>query len=242
MNKDSVLAYVKLYQHILEQYHITLSEEDFKNIYKLVELVFQLDDLYDLVGKSFKNHELAKIKKTMINLMPNNHPIGLSAIETLFQAMENEISLNLSESLTKYLTVASKSIGSGILTGYLASRLALESKVWFSKIIIEFNDEIDTIIRLANDYLDLNTHQKRKLAEIPQIKALNFFNNKSQYKRYLFSRYVIHKFRYLVYLIRFKYLKLSSNWKEHWQAIICSESILDWAFKVYVIDRNSCQE
>ncbi|MGK7952041.1 MAG: hypothetical protein AB4368_25470 [Xenococcaceae cyanobacterium] len=35
--------------------------------------------------------------------------------------------------------------------------------------------------------------------------------------------------------------KLASNWENYWQAIASSESVIDWAFKVYVIDRNSCQ-
>lgn len=241
MNKDNVLGYVKLYQHILDKYHLNLAEEDFKNIYRLVELVFELDDLYDIVGKQLNSHELNKIKQEMIDLMPNNHPIGLSAIETIFQSMKDESSLDLSKSLTKYLTITSKSIGAGILTGYLASKFGLEPKIWFSEIIVKFNDEINSIIRLANDYLDLNINQQRSLEEIPQIKALNFFKSKAQFKRYLFSRYAIHKFRYLIYLIRFKYLKLFYYWKDYLQAILCSESILDWAFKVYVIDRNSCQ-
>jgi hypothetical protein len=61
MNKDNVLGYVKLYQHILDKYHLNLAEEDFKNIYRLVELVFELDDLYDIVGKKLNSHELNKI-------------------------------------------------------------------------------------------------------------------------------------------------------------------------------------
>jgi hypothetical protein len=242
MNKDSVLGYVKLYQRILDKYQIKLSEEDLRNIYNLIELVFELDDLYDLVGRSFNYHELAKIKTTMIALMPNNNPIGLSAIEVLFQAMKDESSLKLNESLTQYLAVCSKSIGAVIITGYLASKLGLEPSIWFSKIIVKFNNEIDSLIRLANDYLDLTQDRQRNLQELPQIKAIDFFYSKSQFKRYLFSRYIIHKISYLIYLIRFKYLKLSPCWKDYWQAISCSESVLDWAFKVYIIDRNSCQD
>ena len=93
------------------------------------------------------------------------------------------------------------------ISGYLASTISLDLNVWFSDIMVEFNYEINSIVRLANDYLDVTADEKRTLEEIPQIKAINFFTSRSQFKIYLLFRYVIHKIRYYAYLIRFKYLK-----------------------------------
>jgi hypothetical protein len=242
MNKDSILGYVKLYKSILDKYQIFLSEKDLENIYQLIVLVFQLDDLYDLVGKSPELRKLATIKAAMISLIPNNNTLGLHGIEVVFQAMKDEYLLDLRESLTKYLQVCSKSIGASIITGYLASKIGLKSSIWFSDILVKFNDEINCLIRLANDYLDLTVDKQRNFEEVPRIKTAHFFANKAQFKRYLIYKYILHKIRYLIYLIRFKYLKLSCYWEDYCQAIFCSESVLDWAFKVYLIDRNSCQE
>ena len=241
MDKHSVLSCVKLYKNILDKYHIILSEEDLHNIYDLIALVFELDDLYDVLGKSPNPHQLDQIKTAMIALMPNNHPIGLSAIELVFQAMKDESLLEFSLYLTEYLKVSSKSIGAPIITGYLASKFCLEPSVWSSKTIVKFNDQINCLIRLANDYLDLTIDRKRMLQEVPQVKAQNFFKSKFQFKCYLIYRYVFHKIDYFICWIRFKYLKLSYSWKDYWQAILCSESVLDWAFKVYIIERRSCQ-
>ena len=245
MNKDSILSYVKLYKNILDKHQILLCEQDLSNIYQLILLVFELDDLYDVVGLASATHDrLANIKKAMISLMPNNHPIGLEAMAVVFQAMKDECLLKANQSLNlnQYLEVGSQSIGAPIIMVYLVSKIQLNPSIWYSNIIVRFNSEINILIRLANDYLDTDIDTKRSIKENPQIKATSFFGSKLQFKIHLICRYVFHKVHYYFYLIRFKYLKLSSDWKHYLQAISCSESVLDWAFKVYVIDRNSCQE
>ena len=244
MNKDSILSYVKLYQTILAKHQILLCDQDLSNIYQLILLVFELDDLYDIVGQyPPSEHQLATIKTAMISLIPNHHSIGLQAIAIVFKAMNDESLLKANQSLNleQYLKVGSQSIGAPIITAYLASQINLDPNIWYSDIIVSFNNQINALIRLANDLLDTDIDSKRSLKEMPQIKALYFFNSKFQLKRYLICRYVIHKLHYYLYLLRFKYLKLSFNAQDYWQAIACSESVLDWAFKVYVIDRTSCQ-
>lgn len=244
MNKDSIFGYVKLYKNILKKNLIFLDEKDLNNIYQLILLVFELDDLYDVVSQyPASERKLANLKKAMISLMPNHHPIGLKAIALLFKAMKDEslFKANQPQNLEQYLRVCSQSIGASIITAYLVSKIKLEPSIWHSNILVSFNNEINILIRLANDYLDIDTNINRGLKEIPQIKAIHFFDNKSRFKKYFLGRYVFHKLLYYVYQIRFKYLKLSSNWKDYSQAIACSESVLDWAVKVYIIDRNSCQ-
>ncbi len=246
MNKDSILGYVQLYKSILDKHQIFLSEKDLSNIYQLILLVFKLDDLYDVVHQYPANHhkhKLANIKTAMMSLMPNNHPLGLQAIALVFKAMKDEslLKANQSLNLNQYLKVCSQTIGASIITAYLVSKINVNPSICYSDIIVKFNQEINALIRLANDYLDTDIDLERSLKETPQIKAIYFFRSKSRLKRYLFCRYIVHKLHYYFDLIRFKYLKLSSDWKDYLQAIACSESVLDWAFKVYVIDRNSCQ-
>ena len=165
------------------------------------------------------------------------------AIQLVFQAMEEESLLKADRSLTlnQYLKIASRSIGAPIIMAYLVSKIQVKPSIWYSDIIVKFNNEINTLIRLANDYLDIDIDLKRSIKETPQIKAIYFFGSKFQFKRYLFCKYIIHKIHYYCCPIGFQYLKLSSKWQDYYMAIACSESALDWAFKVYVMDRNSCQ-
>ncbi len=244
MNKDSILGYVQIYKSILNQYKIFLSEQDLSNIYQLILLVFELDDLYDLaVSQSPNPTKLVQLERAMISLMPNSNPIGLEAISRIFRAMKDESLLKADRSLNlaRYLKISSQSIGALIIMAYLASKIKVAPDIWYSATMIKFNNEINILIRLANDYLDTDKELSRSKAEIPQIKASYFFNSKPQFKRYLLCRYLVHKLHYYFYQIRFKYRQLSTKNKECLQAIACSESVLDWAFKVYVIDRNSCQ-
>lgn len=242
MNKKNIWHYVKLYKGILAKYQILIAEKDLSNIYQLILLVFELDDLYDLTYRVPEGNKLAKIKEAMIVLMPKENPLSLQAIEVLFQAMKDESLLGKTPSWNQYLKVASQSIGAGIITSYLASVMEIKSSTWFSKSIVEFNNEINCLIRIANDYLDISVDKHREFPEKFQLKTKHFFSHKSQFKIYLFSKYITHKISYFLYLLRFKYLKLASDWRDYLKAILCLESVLDWAFKVYVIDNDSCQE
>lgn len=244
MNQESILSYVKLYQDILNKQQIFLSDRDLDNIYNLILLVFKLDDLYDLPKLYPPSQvELANIKQAMISLMPDRSPIGLRAIASIFQAMQAESLLiaNPTFNLNDYLRISSQSIGSQIITAYLASKIKISSDIWYSNILVSLNYEVNILVRLANDFLDENIDRTRSINEVPQTKAIDFFASKSQFKKYFFYKYIVHKLHYYFCLIRFKYLKLSDNNGEYMQAIACSESVLEWAFKVYVIDRNSCQ-
>lgn len=243
MNQEVILSYVKLYKHILKRQQIFLEDRDLDNIYRLILLVFKLDDLYDRINKDPPSKDnLAHIKTAMISLIPDHNPIGLQAIASVFQAMQDE-SLFKAKNLTlrQYLKVTSKSIGASIIATYLVSKLQLQQSIWYTNFLVAYNNEINILIRLANDLLDAGIDRRRSKEEISQLKAIDFFSNRSALKRYLFFRYVIHKLRYYFYLTKYKYLKLSANSKDYWQAIACSESVLDWAFLVYVRDRNSCQ-
>ena len=243
MNQKIILNYVKLYQHILERHQIFLNDRDLDNIYQLIVLVFELDDLYDRAELSPPSRaKLAKIDTAMTSLMPDSS-IGRDAIASVFRGMQDESKLRsaLTLSLKRYLKVSSQSIGASIIMAYLVSKIKLAPSIWYSDTLVKLNEEINVLIRLANDCLDTDTDRSRSVEEIPQVKASVFFASKSQLKRYLFSKYLLHKLHYYVYQVKYRYLKLSPHAGEYWQAIACSESVLDWAVRVYVIDRNSCQ-
>lgn len=242
LNKEELRNYVRLYRDILIKYNIVVSNEDISNIYALMVLTFELDDLYDAVDSFPKKDELDKIKQEMTFLMPNNHPIALNAVELVFKSMDEEANLDLSHSLTEYLSVCGKSIGTQLVVGYLASKKILDGSVWFSNTIVKFNDEIGDIIRLANDYLDVTADASRIFEEVPQIKASIFFCCKFGFKSYLYYRYVLHEIRYCLYLIGFKYLNVSSLWQDYLYAINCAESVLKLAVKAYFYDKKSCRE
>lgn len=244
MDRKSIFNYVKLYKHILDRQQILLDEQDLSNIYHLILLVFKLDDLYDRIEQYPPSPDkLADIKTAMISLMPNYRSIGHRAIAQVFQAMKDEALFiaNPFLDLNQYLKVSSRSIGAPIITAYLASKIKLDSSIWYSDILVSFNSEINALIRLANDLLDTDVEQPRIFKETAQIKARVFFASKSQLKSYLLYKYVIHKLHYYFYLIKYKYWQLSPNAQEYSRAIACSESVLNWAFQVYVRDRNSCQ-
>jgi hypothetical protein len=175
----------------------------------------------------------------MISFMPNNHPIALNAVELVFKSMSDEANTDLSKSLAQYLSVCGKSIGGQLIVGYLASKKNIDLTVWFSQRMIKFNDEINDLIRLANDYLDITVDRKRMSEEVTQIKAINFFHYKFIFKSYLYYRYILHKICYYFYLIKFKYLNISAQGRDYWEAINCAESVLDLAFIAYILDRKS---
>ncbi len=252
LDKKGIKKYVSLYRDILSTHQIIVTDRDLDNIYNLILLTFDLDDLYDSIlqrsgsantkDRSPDPIELDKIKQKMISLMPDRHQIALNSIELVFAAMEEEAHADLSESLNRYLSVCGKSIGAQLVTSYLASKNQIELAIWLSHPIVQFNDEINALVRLANDYLDITVDANRVSEEVPQIKAVNFFRGKLQFKADLYRRYILHKIRYYLYLVGFKYLRLSSQHQNYLLAIDCIESVLDFAVKAYITDRRSFRE
>ena len=253
LDKKGIKKYVSLYQDILSTHHIIVTDRDLDNIYNLILLTFDLDDLYDSIlqqrsgSANAKDRapdpiELDRIKQKMISLMPDRHPIALNSIDLVFAAMEEEAHADLSTSLNRYLSVCGKSIGAQLVTGYLASKNQIELDLWLSHSIAQFNDEINDLVRLANDYLDVTVDINRMSEEVFQIKAMNFFGCKWQFKADLYRRYILHKIRYYLYLVGFKYLQISSRPQYYLLAIDCIESVLDFAVKAYITDRRSFRE
>ncbi len=242
LDKEGIRYYVKIYNEILKNHKIFVAEKDLVNIYKLIVLTFELDDLYDSTKQLPSETGLNKIKKEMISLMPNNHPIALYSIELVFKAMEEEAQCDLSESLTRYLSICGKSIGAQLVAGYLASRSCIAQDIWLSKPITKFNDEINNLIRLANDYLDVTVDIQRMSKEVPQIKAIHFFRSKFALKIYICQRFIFHKARYYLYQLAFRCFNFSSHRRGYLTAIDCSESVLDLAVKAYITDKKSGRE
>lgn len=244
MNKDIILSYVKLYKNILDKHQILLCDRDLSNIYQLIVLVFELDDLYDVVEQSSPSQaRLTEIKNAMLSLMPDSDYISLQAVESVFRAMKEESLLSKSKSLDleRYLEIVRQSIGAPIIMAYLVSKLKIKPSIWYLERMVSFNEEINILVRLGNDYLDIDEDEPRSNQEVFQIKAMIFFASKFHFKIYLFVKYLVHKVRYYFYLLKFKCFDLTPDRQNYLKAIACSESVLDWAFKVYVIDHNSCQ-
>jgi hypothetical protein len=242
LDKEGIKKYVNLYKNILGEHQIIVTDEDLNNIYNLILLTFDLDDLYDSFDRAPAPIELDKIKQQMILLMPDRHPIALNSIELVFAAMDEEAHADLSTSLERYLSVGGKSIGAQLVTGYLASKSQIAMDIWLSDSIVQFNDEVNNLVRMANDYLDITVDKKRVVEEVPQIKAMNFFRCKLQFKADLYRRYILHRIRYYLYLADFKYLHVSSQDRDYLVAIDCIESVLDFAVKAYITDKRSFRE
>jgi hypothetical protein len=242
LDKEGIKKYVMLYDRILRDHQIVVTAEDIHNIYQLILLTFDLDDLYDSIECSPDRIKVAKIKQAMILLMPDCHSIALNSINLVFEAMEEEAHTDLSESLHRYLSVCGKSIGAQLITGYLASKNQIELNIWLSDIIVKFNDDINDLIRLANDYLDVTVDVNRISEEVSQLKAIKFFHDKFEFKAYLSARYILHKIRYYVYSIYFRYLNTSPHQADYSIAINCIESVLDFAVKAYIDDQKSFRE
>jgi hypothetical protein len=242
LDKEGIKKYVSLYRYILGKHQVFVTDRDLDNIYNLILLTFDLDDLYDSIDNSSDIVELEKIKHKMISLMPDRQPIALHSIELVFTAMDEEVHTDLSGSLARYLSVCGKSIGAQLVNGYLASKNGIELNIWLSEPLVKFNNEINDLIRLANDYLDVTVDINRMAEEVSQIKAMNFFRSKFEFKAYLYIRYILHKISYYLYSIGLRYLNISSQRKDYLVAIECSESVLDFAVKAYIADKKSFRE
>jgi hypothetical protein len=64
-------------------------------------------------------------------------PIALDSIELIFEAIDEEAHADLSESLTRYLSVCGKSTGAQLVAGYLASKNRIELNIWLSDPIVK---------------------------------------------------------------------------------------------------------
>ena len=93
----------------------------------------------------------------------------------MFAAIDSEAHTDLSESLARYLSVCGKSMGAQLTTGYLARASQIGLDIWLEHPIVKLNNDIDDIIRLANDYLDVTVDINWIFEEVVQIKAMNFF-------------------------------------------------------------------
>ena len=66
LDKEGIESYVDLYKHILGEHLIIVTDRDLNNIYNLILLTFDLDDLYDSIDRAPDCIELERIKQQMI--------------------------------------------------------------------------------------------------------------------------------------------------------------------------------
>ncbi|ACK73663.1 hypothetical protein PCC7424_5315 [Gloeothece citriformis PCC 7424] len=242
LKKLQVAHYINDYQQLLKQFNFSVSSKQLKVLFPLVTLIFEVDDLYDLKEASFSRSKVEDLREKMSLLLSESSLFTQPAIERFFEAMEAESHKNNRISLTEYLQISRYSIGAELLSNYMAYLLKISPEVWFSKEITHFREEIYTLIRLANDYLDDKGDQLRRENETEQIKARQFFSNLLFFKVYFYWHYALHKCHYYYYIIRTNLNRICHKENLYSRAIISAESILIWAYKVYVIDQNSIHE
>ena len=186
--------YIQAYGNTLKELNITVSEQDKNNIYRLIILLGKLDDLYDKKVQSFSNRELQQIRDEMTALIPESS-LKQKTIDSLFESMVNEANSQKHSSLGQYLENSSITSGVHLIACYLGSIFKISSEIWFSRWVNSFGHEIGSIVRLANDYLDLSTSQNRFLAEASQENPIVFFHNKLTFKFFIAYKYILHKVR-----------------------------------------------
>ncbi len=241
INKCKIHNYVQAYGNTLKALNIPVSEQDQYNIYRLIILLGELDDLYDQKVHNFwRERELQKLRAEMSVLIPETS-LKQKTIDSLFESMRNEANNQKHSSLGQYLENSSITSGIHLIACYLASIFQLSPEIWFSRQVNTFGSEIGSIVRLANDYLDLSTSQNRLLAEASQENPLPFFPNKFCLKFFIAYKYILHKLRYYIYLMKLKYLPLAQR-QDYLKAINCYESVLELGFKAYFVDREACRD
>lgn len=241
IDKHKIHTYIQAYGDTLKDLNIPVSEQDKTNICQLIVLLGEFDDLYDKPTQSFSDRDLQQIKDEMIALIPES-PLKQRTLDALFEAMANEASSQHHGSLEQYLETSSITSGVQLVACYLGSLLKLSPEIWFSRRVHAFGHEIGSIVRLANDYLDLDTSQHRSLAEASQENSILFFDHKFALKLFIAYKYILHKLHYYAYIVKLKYLKSIQDWQHHLQAINCYESVLELGFKAYFVDQEACRD
>nr|ADN17814.1 hypothetical protein Cyan7822_5965 [Gloeothece verrucosa PCC 7822] len=241
-NQLQISHYINYYQKILEQLKLSVSSRELKVLLPLVNLIFEVDSLYDIKEKTFARSEVEDLREKMSILLSESSSLTQPAIEHFFKAIEEESDEAPLLSLKEYLQISRYSIGAELLSNYIAYILNISPAIWFSKKITSFREEIYTLIRLANDYLDVKGEQPRKEKEKEQVKAIQFFSNPLLFQGYFLVRYIFHKLNYYFFQVQSFLNLIFKKENEELKAIICAESILIWAYKVYVIDQNSVHQ
>lgn len=240
IDKNKIQTYIQAYGDTLRELNIPVSEQDKTNICRLIVLLGEFDDLYDK-QTGFSDQDLHKIKNEMIALIPES-PLKQKTIDSLFEAMASEANSRNYISLEQYLEISSITSGVQLVACYLGSLLKVSPEIWFSKWVSTFGHEIGSIVRLANDYLDLGTSQQRYSTETSQENSILFFKNKFTLKLFIAYKYLLHKVRYHACTMKLKYLKSIRDWQHYLQAINCYESVLELGFKAYFIDQDACRD
>ena len=241
INQIKIHNYVQAYGNTLKAFNLAVSEQDQNKIYRLIILLGKLDDLYDQkVQKFFRERELQKIRAEMTILIPGTS-LKQKTLDSLFKSMRDEANNQQHSSLEQYLENSSITIGIPLIACYLASIFQLSPEIWFSRLVNSFDYEIGSIVRLANDYLDLSTSRNRSLAEVSQENPLLFFPNKLSFKFFIAYKYILHKLRYYIHIIKLKYLPIAQR-QDYLKAINCYESVLALGFKVYFLEREACRD
>lgn len=233
--------YIQAYGKTLKNLNLAISEQEQQNIYLLIILLGELDDLYDNQEREITPLELQKIKQKMLAVIPDSL-LRQKTIDSLFESMLMEAKNQQHSSLAQYLENSSITSGVHLIAGYLASIFHISSQIWYSQWVNSFGYEVASIVRLANDYLDLSTSQYRFSAEAPQENSINFFPNKLTLKLFIAYKYILHKARYYTYILGLKCLTLFCNCTNYLNAFNCYESVLQLGFKVYFVDQQSCRD
>lgn len=206
---------------------INLNDEDKKLLTFLITQAYLLDDIYDL--DLFDSKRVEAIYKNMISRINFQYKITRKEIKNLFLSHKKEKdNIKKVKNLKEYLKISSKNIGAQLLSGYIADKSKIKSSNWFSFKINKFNEEINQVLRLANDYLDLSQDKNRILLERSQLKSQHFLKYNFLIKFRIYLYLLKHKVKYTIVLI------FPSR-----KTYIIAESVLNLGLYVYINQHDS---
>ncbi len=241
INQIKIHNYIQAYGNTLKALNLKISAQDQHNIYRLILLLGELDDLYDhKVHHCLRTRNVQKIREEMTALIPESS-LKHKTLDSLFESMVKEANNQQHSSLRQYLENSSITVGIPLIACYLGSIFQLPPEIWFSRLVNSFAYEIGSIVRLANDYLDVSTSRNRLLAEVSQSNPFLFFQNKLSFQLFIVYKYILHKLRYHFYTVRLKYLPIERR-QDYLKAIKCYESVLELGFKAYFVEREACRD
>lgn len=221
--------FVSIYAQILAKKSILIPTTDRTILEKLVQLAFQLDDVFDVDGSS---SDITSIVQEMHKLSQNNSILDFE-IDLLLQNHLKELQY-IPTNLKHYLEISSENIGADIFSGYIANNY-VDLSLWKSRFFRNFNKKVNTILRLANDLIDYDTDKERLLVEKAQIKASTFVKKKKVLKLIIIISLLKHKIEFFFDLLLFQITRK----KRYKTLLLIIESTLDLGIRYYFIKKDS---
>ena len=89
-NQLQIKHYINYYQQILANDGFFLSLTQLNQLFPVINLIFEIDSLYDAKGVSFSQSKVKCLHEKMSRLLSESSPMTQPAVERFFQAMKEE--------------------------------------------------------------------------------------------------------------------------------------------------------